>query len=156
MTEHRIRRSWLRLGAWWCSCGRRPGHGLVDVPVAGSRIPDGDVVPVPGYRRFADLLTEPRNRGRWRDGQRDAVTIAQIKQQIQVLVEEIAVLRAVGADDPRWATADRVVAVKVGLIRHLRGLLPSIPGGDADVRRQSREGVGAAAVPLLSGGVGAS
>jgi hypothetical protein len=149
MNAHRVRRSWLRLGVWRCSCGRKPGHGLVDAPAPGSPIPDGDVVPVPGYRRYADLLTEPRNRGRWRDRQRDAVTVAEIKQQIQVLAEEIAMLRAVGADDPRWATADRMVTVKVGMIRHLRGLLPAVPTGDIDVRRQSWEGAEAAAVPTL-------
>ncbi len=64
MTVHGPRRSWLRLGIWRCACGRPVGHSLPAQQV-GAPIPDGDVVLVNGYRRSTDVLTEPRNVGRW-------------------------------------------------------------------------------------------
>jgi hypothetical protein len=54
------------------------------------------------------------------------------KAQIQMLADEIAVLRAIPVGDPRRVSADRVVAVKVATIRSLRAGLPGIPTGAAD------------------------
>jgi hypothetical protein len=65
MTAHRPRRSWLRLGVWRCACGRQIGHRLLAQDLAGMRIPDGDVVPVNGYRRSSEALMTPRNGGWW-------------------------------------------------------------------------------------------
>jgi hypothetical protein len=61
------------------------------------------------------------------NGQREPIDVGEVKTRIQVLAEEIAMLRSVAGDDPRRATADRVVAVKAGMIRRLRLLLPGIP-----------------------------
>jgi hypothetical protein len=73
-----------------------------------------------------------------------------MKARIQMLADEIAVLRAISDDGPRRATADRVVAVKADVIRSLRSLLPGIPSGHTDVRRQPGFGAEAAAVPILA------
>jgi hypothetical protein len=62
-------------------------------------------------------------------GQREPADIGEVKARIQMLAEEIAVLRAVAGDDPRRATADRVVAVNADMIGRLRLLLPGIPTG---------------------------
>jgi hypothetical protein len=80
-------------------------------------------------------------------GQRDTDVV----EQIQLLAEEIVVLRAIGDDDRRRVSADRVVALKVGTSRHLRALLPAIPAGPVDVRRQLAVGAVAAAAPTRSG-----
>jgi hypothetical protein len=64
-------------------------------------------------------------------GQTDPAVVA-AKAQIQMLADEIAVLRTIPAGDPRRVSADRVVAVKAATIRSLRAVLPGIPTCAAD------------------------
>jgi len=84
------------------------------------------------------------------NGQLDAAAVVAMKAQIQMLADEIAALRAISDADLRRPTADRVVAVKVDMIQSLRSLLPGIPSGHTDVRRQPGFGAEAAAVPILT------
>jgi hypothetical protein len=64
MTAHSAYRSWLRLGMWWCTCGRRAWHPMPPQTPDG-RLADGDAVPFTGYRRTVDVLAKPQNRGCW-------------------------------------------------------------------------------------------